>query len=198
MTDTDWVEVYVPPEDMPETARKLLDAAGEDRIPEVQTYNGGFRVPADVADKAGVSVKDDNAIDADASTPRGEANARRAEDDDGDRPVGTPDAGGSADAVIEQREQVLEENPAHAPTGVVAETAGVEVTAEQQEAAARASGSQQTGGQREAARGSAQPPAEDLHGQELDDALEKAGLSRSGLVAEKQARLAEWQAAQQA
>jgi hypothetical protein len=33
-----------------------------------------------------------------------------------------------------------------------------------------------------------------LHGEELDDALEEAGLTKSGRVAEKQARLAEYRA----
>lgn len=40
--------------------------------------------------------------------------------------------------------------------------------------------------------------AAELHGKALDKALERAGLSKSGTVAEKQERLAEYEAAQTA
>jgi hypothetical protein len=58
------VEVYVPPADLGEVARALLDAAGEDpvEVEKVQTLSGGFRVPRDIADRAGVSPTDDNAV----------------------------------------------------------------------------------------------------------------------------------------
>jgi hypothetical protein len=59
-----WVEVYVPPADLGDTARALLDAAGDDPVEadKVQTLSGGFRVPRDIADRAGVSPTDDNAV----------------------------------------------------------------------------------------------------------------------------------------
>jgi hypothetical protein len=65
VAETEYVEVYVPPEDMQQTARKLLDAAGDTRaeIERVETISGGFRVPKEIADAAGVSADDDNAVD---------------------------------------------------------------------------------------------------------------------------------------
>ena len=44
----------------------------------------------------------------------------------------------------------------------------------------------------------AEAEAAELHGKALDKALAQAGLSKSGTVAEKQARLAEFEAAQTA
>lgn len=61
-TSPEFVEVFVNPEDMHATAVQLLEAAGD--TPEVvATVSGGFRVPADVAAKAGITTGDDNAVD---------------------------------------------------------------------------------------------------------------------------------------
>ena len=46
------------------------------------------------------------------------------------------------------------------------------------------------------AKRQANAEAEDLRGKALDDALDDAGLSKSGTVAEKQSRLAEFNASQ--
>lgn len=55
--DDETVEIYPAPEDMKDTATRLLAAADDLDLPVevVATVSGGFRVPAEVAKKAGVS-----------------------------------------------------------------------------------------------------------------------------------------------
>lgn len=47
------IEIIVHPADAPETARKLLAAAG-DNVRAVRTFTGGFLVPAEIAEAAGL------------------------------------------------------------------------------------------------------------------------------------------------
>jgi hypothetical protein len=198
VTETEYVEVYVPPEDMRDTARKLLEAAGENRaqIERVETISGGFRVPKEIADAAGVSAGDDNAVDP------GETGGQRARQLSGEAVSG--------DAIIEaERERgaatpeavgaVFQQN---SPDGTGADASvddGGDGEARRSEPAqVRAddiiSGSG-TAGARSGTAGDAEDPiaatGSDLHGDELDAALEEAGLPKTGRVAEKQARLAE-------
>jgi hypothetical protein len=55
-TEDETVEIYPAPEDMTDTATRLLEAAEKagERVEVVETVSGGFRVPESIAKKAGV------------------------------------------------------------------------------------------------------------------------------------------------
>jgi hypothetical protein len=211
-----WVEVYVPPADLGDTARKLLDAAGEDPVDveKVQTLSGGFRVPRDIADRAGVSPTDDNAVNP-AATGTQAAFAPSPDPvsgdaviaEEADRGTASREAVGavfdpsaeavSGDAVITAEADSGKATPEavgavfvqNSPTGEGADAnADDDAQPEQPEA------------QAEDAQADEEPQPEeqseeDLRGEDLDDALRAAGLSAYGRVADKRARLAAHRAA---
>jgi hypothetical protein len=203
-----WVEVYVPPADLGDTARALLDAAGEDPtdIEKVQTLSGGFRVPRDIADRAGVSPTDDNAVNP-AATGTQAAFAPSPEPVSGDavikveadRGTASREAVGavfdpptepvSGDAVI-----TAEADSGNAsPEAVGAVFAQNSPTGEGQDA--NADDDAQPQPEAEADEEPGEQASEDLRGEDLDDALRAAGLSAYGRVADKRARLAAHRAA---
>jgi hypothetical protein len=212
-----WVEVYVPPADLGDTARTLLDAAGEDPVDvdKVQTLSGGFRVPRDIADRAGVSPTDDNAVNP-AATGTQAAFAPSPEPVSGDavikveadRGTASREAVGavfdpptepvSGDAVIQGEADSGNASPEavgavfaqNSPTGEGADAnadddAQPQPEPEADDAQAEADEEPQPEEQSE----------EDLRGEDLDDALRAAGLSAYGRVADKRARLAAHRAA---
>lgn len=172
----EFVEIYASGADQPGIARKLLDAAA-DRPEVVRTVSGGFRVPADVADAAGFSAGDPDAVDARATA--GAALAQTAID--GDSPVADV-LGGHAPTSLPAK---VDGGPGHltdqridGPADTDDRPAEVQVAAETGDVVApdpRADG----GGD-----------VAELTGQALDDALEAAGLPKTGRADEKRARLA--------
>jgi hypothetical protein len=214
-----WVEVYVPPADLGEVARALLDAAGEDpvEVEKVQTLSGGFRVPRDIADRAGVSPTDDNAVNP-AATGTQAAFAPSPEPvsgdaviaEEADRGTATAEAVGavfdpsteavSGDAVITAEADSGNATPEavgavfaqNSPTGEGADAnADDDAQPEQPEPEADEEPEQQSDEE-------PQPEEQsdtDLRGEDLDDALRAAGLSAYGRVADKRARLAAHRAA---
>jgi hypothetical protein len=213
-----WVEVYVPPADLGEVARALLDAAGEDPVEaeKVQTLSGGFRVPRDIADRAGVSPTDDNAVNP-AATGTQAAFAPSPEPVSGDavikveadRGTATREAVGavfdppteavSGDAVIQGEADSGNASPEavgavfaqNSPTGEGADANADDDAQPQPEPEADEEPEQQSDEE-------PQPEEQsegDLRGEDLDDALRAAGLSAYGRVADKRARLAAHRAA---
>jgi hypothetical protein len=206
VSEQDYVEVYAPPGEQREVARQLLEAAGDDRD-RVETVTGGFRVPAGVAEAAGLSPSEGGSVDAAAA---------------GRTTEGSAEVGGYADRLIAEEvergrataESVGAVFRQNAPNPEAAEldanrdeddqdgargAAETEVRAddvvatgaeEQQQATSQESTSQ------ESAQGGQQRDEADLHGRELEEALEAEGLPKSGTVAEKQARLAAHRASQ--
>jgi hypothetical protein len=217
MSESDYVEVYVPPEEMAEAARQLLDAAGD--TPErVLTISGGFRVPADVASAAGLSPSEENAVD--AETAGKTTGARSEEGGYADRIIAqeveagraTPQAVGAVFAQNAPNDSAVELDAARDEDDQDGPREAAEVradaTVEQQVAAAppeqqeprqeaprqEARNEDEPGQHRAEERREDRDDAADLHGEELDEALERAGLSKSGRVAEKQERLREHRA----
>jgi hypothetical protein len=218
-----WVEVYVPPADLGDTARALLDAAGDDPVEadKVQTLSGGFRVPRDIADRAGVSPTDDNAVNP-AATGTQAAFAPSPEPvsgdaviaEEADRGTATAEAVGavfdpsaeavSGDAVISGEADSGNATPEavgavfaqNSPTGEGAD-ANADDDAQPEQPEAQADDSQSDDAQAEPDE-EPQPEEQsegDLRGEDLDDALRAAGLSAYGRVADKRARLAAHRAA---
>jgi hypothetical protein len=216
-----WVEVYVPPADLGDVARALLDAAGEDPVEadKVQTLSGGFRVPRDIADRAGVSPTDDNAVNP-AATGTQAAFAPSPEPVSGDaviaeeadrgtaspaRPSGrcsTPQTEAvSGDAVIQGEADSGNASPEavgavfaqNSPTGEGADANADDDAQPQPEP--EADDWQPTTQQSDEEPQPEEQSEEDLRGEDLDDALRAAGLSAYGRVADKRARLAAHRAA---
>jgi hypothetical protein len=212
------VEVYVPPADLGEVARALLDAAGEDPVEaeKVQTLSGGFRVPRDIADRAGVSPTDDNAVNP-AATGTQAAFAPSPEPVSGDavikaeadRGTASREAVGavfdppaepvSGDAVIQGEADSGNASPEavgavfaqNSPTGEGQDANADDDAQPQPEPEADEEPEQQSDEE-------PQPEEQsegDLRGEDLDDALRAAGLSAYGRVADKRARLAAHRAA---
>jgi hypothetical protein len=167
----------------------------------VETISGGFRVPKEIADAAGVSADDDNAVDP-AETGGQRARQLSGEAVSGDaviesereRGAATPEAvgavfqqnspdGSGADASSDEGEQPRGGGPAEVRADDA--VSGASPSATGGGGAPGGGGGSGGGDDQIAATGS------DLHGDELDDALEEAGLPKTGRVAEKQARLAE-------
>jgi hypothetical protein len=182
-----WVEVYVPPDDLTGTAKKLLDAAGEDpvEIEKVQTLSGGFRVPRGIADAAGVSPTDDNAVDP-AATGTQAAFAPSAEPVSGDAVIAEEAERGTATA---EAVGAVFDPPTEAVGGDAVIAADTERGAASPEAVGAVSTQNPTGDD------PGDDPGDLLRGDDLDDALKAAGLSTAGRVADKRQRLAEHRAA---
>jgi hypothetical protein len=199
--ETEYVEVYVPPEDMQSTARKLLDAAGEERteIEKVETVMGGFRVPKSIADKAGISTEDDDTVDPSSTgsqRARTLSGQRVSADDlireEVERGSATPEAVG---AVFRQNAPDGEDASLDAARDEGAAVGGDGEQAGEQ-AAGRTDTTELPAQQQGQPRHAQETPAEELHGEDLDNALEQAGLPKTGRVAEKQQRLADYRAQQ--
>jgi hypothetical protein len=200
-----WVEVYVPPADLGEVARKLLDAAGDDpgEIEKVQTLSGGFRVPRDIADTAGVSPADDNAVNP-AATGGQAAFAPASEPVSGDAVIAAETDRGTATA---EAVGAVFDPPAEAVSGdavITAEADSGNATPEAVGAVFEQNSPTGEGADANADEDAQQPETEGedesrgedpadpaLHGTGLDDALRAAGLSTYGRVADKRRRLAE-------
>lgn len=78
------VEVIVAPEDAPETARKLLEAAG-DNFRAVRVITNGFQVPASIAEAAGLG-----AVEQAVEAPEKQAAAKRGNRSGAETGTGTP------------------------------------------------------------------------------------------------------------
>jgi hypothetical protein len=191
-----FVEVYVSPEEMPEVARQLLDAAGEERVERVETISGGFRVPRDIADAAGVSPFDDTAVDP-ARTGSQAARESSGRVVSGDEVIaGEIESGAASPAAVGA---VFASN---SPTGEDLTGGGQpedETQAEDgQPPEPDAQPEVETQGEGEEQPELPQPEqeqeqseAEQLRGDDLDRALRQAGLPLSGTAREKRARLAQ-------
>lgn len=179
MTDApQFVEIFTANADQPETARKLLAAAG-DAPEQVATVFGGFRVPVAIAEAAGFAATDTDAVDSEAVAGAALAN--------------TSAAGGVVDAPT-----------GHGPASLPAKVDGgpEHLTGQTPPAAEPAEGDQGDQGVVETADGEQHTgvvPADaatdgeddgELRGEALDDALRAAELPTTGKVAEKRARLA--------
>jgi hypothetical protein len=228
MSETEYVEVYVASEDAPDTARELLDAAGDERY-RVETITGGFRVPKSIADRAGLKVSDeavlpretaregglaDSIINADLASgvaspesvgavfaqnapdrSQAQLDAAVAEGEQADPDARfasqgvTADLGAEPDTSPPARGISADEQGAGAVSGGTAGQ-GLLPPADPAQPGAPTSGEGAPAGQG-AGQGEQQP--EELRGEALDQALEDAGLPKSGTADEKRARLAQRQ-----
>lgn len=169
----EYVEILAAPADQGPIARKLLAAADAAGIEQdvVRTTSDGFRVPASIADAAGYGTSDAGAVDARL-------------------------AGGDAVDLVSipadvERADIL---AGHAPESLPAKVDGGPANLTDQ----RVDGPADTEDHPEEVRAAAanQPDPRtagtsgELTGQALDDALEAAGLPKTGKADEKRARLA--------